>query len=166
MQLIKDNRTNRIYKTKYPIGNDTLRQLHQLPFIKAGAITEAEDLGRRCIDKWPFIEIIGNVDGRRKGPKNHPWFTWSIVLDGVRPPVTYVKDEDGNLLREVDADHFTGTLFGPESLIKAWRELETGVPKNDDYIYAYVPDHIFHNLSDEEFTNWVEANVAHEYPDE
>lgn len=166
MQLIKDNRTNRIYKTTHPIDNDTLRMLHQLPFVKAGAIVETEDLTRRCLDKWTFIEVIGNVDGRRKGAKSHHWFTWSIVLDGARHPITYVKDQAGNLLREVDTRHFTGALFGPESLIRAWRELETGVPKNDDYIYAYVPDHIFNNASDEEFENWVEANVHHEYADE
>lgn len=166
MQLIKDNRTNRIYKTKYPIEGDTLRTLHQHPFVKAGAITGGEDLTRRCLDKWTFIEVVGNIDGRRKGAKEHPWFTWTIVLDGARLPITYVKDQDGNLLREVDTQHFTGALFGPERLIKAWRALETGVPKNDDYIYAYVPDHIFDNASDEEFEKWVEANVHHEYPDE
>ena len=82
MQLIKDNRTGKVYKTNYPIENDTLSHLHGYAFVKAGALTEAETLSpMKCLEKWPFIEILGNVDGRTAGAKQHKYFTWLVVVD-------------------------------------------------------------------------------------
>ena len=83
MWLIKNHRTGKFYKTKYDISDDTIRQLHSLPFIKAGAITEDEEYSdRTCLDKWPFIEVIMKFDGRvRDWKHNCEWFTWLVVID-------------------------------------------------------------------------------------
>lgn len=83
MQLVKDNRTGKVYKTKYPIEDDTLRMLHQQPFLNAGVMSYNEGLtDKKCIEKWPFIEVLGNVDGRTAGAKEHDWFTWLVVIEG------------------------------------------------------------------------------------
>ena len=82
MWLIKDNRTRKVYRCKTNIENDRLRGLYYYPFIKGGVLSVAETLSdMRCIDKFPFIEVLGKVDGRTKGAKEHKWFTWLIVID-------------------------------------------------------------------------------------
>lgn len=81
MQLIKNKKNGKVYKTKYPIENDKLCSLHPLPFIKSGVLSEEECSScTKCMDKFPFIEVIGNVDGRTRGAKEHEWFTWLCVI--------------------------------------------------------------------------------------
>jgi hypothetical protein len=66
MWLIKNYKTNKYYKTKYDITNDKLCQLHSLPFIKSGILTENECVSeRKCLDRFPQIEVVMHFDGRR-----------------------------------------------------------------------------------------------------
>ena len=82
MQLIKDLRNGRIYKTKYPIENDLLCHLYGYPFIKANVLSVDESVSNvRCLDKFPYFEVLGNVDGRTKGAREHKYFTWLLVID-------------------------------------------------------------------------------------
>ena len=83
MWLIKNYKTGRYYKTNFYIVNDTLRELNAVPFIKAGVMTEAESFtNTKCLDKWPFIEVIMRFDGRvRDWKSNCEWFTWLIVTE-------------------------------------------------------------------------------------
>lgn len=83
MWLIKNCKTGRYYKCKFDIVNDTLYSLHSLPFIKAGVMTEAESFtNTKCLEKWPFIEVIMRFDGRRNTwMRDCDYFTWLIVTD-------------------------------------------------------------------------------------
>lgn len=83
MWLIKNYKTNKYYKTKYDITNDTLRSLHSLPFIKAGVMTEAESFtNTKCLDRFPQIEVVCRFDGRvRDWKRDCEWFTWLIVTE-------------------------------------------------------------------------------------
>ena len=83
MWLIKNYKTNKYYKTKFDISNDTLRSLHSVPFIKAGAMTESESYTSiKCLDKWPFIEIILRFDGRRNTwMRDCEYFSWLVVTE-------------------------------------------------------------------------------------
>lgn len=83
MWLIKNYKTNKYYKTRYDITNDTLHSLHSLPFIKAGAITEVEShTNTKCLEKWSFIEVIMRFDGRRNTwMRDCDYFTWLIVTE-------------------------------------------------------------------------------------
>ena len=82
MWLIKDKRTNRLYKSKYGLENDIIHNLCSYEFIKEGILTKDEiikEANVRCLDKWSFIDVLGQCDGRRKGIKTCPYFTWLIV---------------------------------------------------------------------------------------
>ena len=83
MYLIKDNKTNRYYKTKWSIKKDTLKSLHSLPFIKSNTLTEEETMSLTlCCEKFPHIEEVARFDGRRKGwMKDCEWFTWLCVIN-------------------------------------------------------------------------------------
>lgn len=83
MWLIKNYKTGKYYKTKYPIDDDRLRSLHSLPFVKSCVLTEEESRSSRlCTDKWPFIESICRFDGRVRDWKHDcDWFTWLVVID-------------------------------------------------------------------------------------
>lgn len=83
MWLIKNYKTNKYYKTSLDITNDKLCQLHSLPFIKAGVMTEAERLTcTKCLEKWPFIEVIMRFDGRRNTwMRDCGYFTWLVVIE-------------------------------------------------------------------------------------
>jgi hypothetical protein len=36
----------------------------------------------KCLDKWPFIEIVTQFDGRRNTwMRDCDWFTWLVVLE-------------------------------------------------------------------------------------
>ena len=85
MFLVKNYKTGRYYKTKYDITNDILRQLHSLPFIKAGVMTEAESFTyTKCLEKWSFIEVVMRFDGRRNTwMRDCKWFTWLCVIEDV-----------------------------------------------------------------------------------
>lgn len=77
-QVIKDTRNGKLYKTKYPIDNDKLNML-AWRFVINGTLTEDEaKSGMRTLDKFPFIQIIGNADGRKKEIRQLPYFTWGI----------------------------------------------------------------------------------------
>lgn len=81
MQIIRDARNSKLYKTKYNIENDYLRMLHSLPFIKSGAMTTEESLSyTKCLEKWPFIKIVGKCDGRLSSIKKLDYFTWLVVI--------------------------------------------------------------------------------------
>ena len=82
MWLVKNNRTGKVYKTKYDLETDKLKHLYGRPFIKGGVMSVSETLSEvKCLDKFPFIEVLGKVDGRTKGAREHDWFTWLCVLD-------------------------------------------------------------------------------------
>lgn len=77
-QIIKDTRNGMLYKTKYPIDNDKLKML-AWRFVRNGTLTEDEAKSdMRTLDKFPFIQIIGNADGRKKEIRQLPYFTWLI----------------------------------------------------------------------------------------
>jgi len=82
MWLIKNNKTGEYYKTQFRIHDDTLRSLHSFPFVSNGAMTEEESRSDvKCLDKWPFIEIVTQFDGRRNTwMRDCAWFTWLFVL--------------------------------------------------------------------------------------
>ena len=82
MFLIKNYRTNKYYKTKYDITKDKLCQLHSLPFIKSGLLTEQECFSSRlAIDKFSEIEVVCRFDGRvRDWKRDCEWFTWLCVI--------------------------------------------------------------------------------------
>ena len=78
-QIIKDTRNGKIYKTTYPIDNDKLNMLFACRFVSNGTLTEDEAKSdMRALDKFPFIQIIGNADGRKKEIRKLPYFTWLI----------------------------------------------------------------------------------------
>lgn len=84
MQVVRDNRTGKIYKTKWDIKKDKIRMLHSFAFIKAGALTPdevMEEREKKCIDKWSFIEVLGVVDGRIASIRKCPYFTWLVVTE-------------------------------------------------------------------------------------
>lgn len=82
MNLIKDERTGRTYRTPFSIEKDCLCGLHTFVFIKAGVLTEEEaHRAIKCVDKWPFIKVAGTIDGRTKAAKNLNWFTWRIIFE-------------------------------------------------------------------------------------
>jgi hypothetical protein len=83
MWLIKNHKTGKYYKTTLRIHDDKLRSLHSFPFVKAGAMTEDESRSDvKCLDKWPFIEIVTQFDGRRyTWMRDCDWFTWLVVLE-------------------------------------------------------------------------------------
>lgn len=82
MFLIKDYKTNKYYKTKYDITDDKLCQLHGLPFIKSGVLSETECASqRKCLDRFPQIEVVCRFDGRVHGwMRDCEWFTWLCVI--------------------------------------------------------------------------------------
>lgn len=82
MELIKDLRNGKVYKTKYPINGDLLCHLYAHPFIKANVLSVEESASNmRCLEKFPFFKILGNIDGRTKGAREHKYFTWFLVID-------------------------------------------------------------------------------------
>lgn len=83
MWLIKNYETNKYYKTRHDITNDKLCQLHSLPFIKSGVLTEDEAVSEeKCLDRFPQIEVICRFDGRVRNWMCHcEWFTWLIVTE-------------------------------------------------------------------------------------
>ena len=82
MFLIKNYKANKYYKTKYDITNDKLCQLHGLPFIKSGKLTEDECVSeRKCLDRFPQIGVVCRFDGRVRDWKyDCEWFTWLCVI--------------------------------------------------------------------------------------
>lgn len=83
MNLIKDERTGKTYKTPFNVENDSLYGLYTTLFVNAGVLTESEakSMTTKCIDKWPFIKSAGKIDGRTKIAKSLPYFTWRIILE-------------------------------------------------------------------------------------
>lgn len=82
MYLVKDTRDDKLYKCKSNIENDELRMLFDTPFIKAGVLTEEESKSHElCIEKFPFIKLVGWFDGRDKRFKGLSFFTWRIVFE-------------------------------------------------------------------------------------
>lgn len=82
MFLIKNYKANKYYKTKYDITKDKLCQLHGLPFIKSGILTEDECVSeRKCLDRFPQIGVVCRFDGRVRDWKyDCEWFTWLCVI--------------------------------------------------------------------------------------
>lgn len=62
------------------------------------------------------------------------------------------------LCRVVDNDRFSDATFAPASLYKKWKSLKTGIPRDDDFFFAYVEDEIFFHASKEDFEKHV-ANL-------
>ena len=82
MYLIKDKRNGAEYKTPFNIEGDTICGLNVTPLIKANVLTEEDYFSKqRCLDKFPFIEIVGKIDGRKRETRNLPYFTWLIVCN-------------------------------------------------------------------------------------
>ena len=79
MQVIKDTRSGIVYKTSYPIDNDKVGGLNTQMFVKANVLTEEDRWSKeRCLDKFPYIKIVGTIDGRTKEAKKLSYFTWGI----------------------------------------------------------------------------------------
>jgi len=51
-------------------------------------------------------------------------------------------------------DKCTAERFAPLSIYEQWKA-EGNIPRQDDWIYGYVPDNIFFNAPEKEFENYV-----------
>ena len=82
MQLIKDTRNGKVYKTSFDIDNDRVCGLNTFPFFKNNILTDEDRWSReKCLDKFPYIKIFGRIDGRKREAKALPYFTWLICCD-------------------------------------------------------------------------------------
>lgn len=92
MQLIKDTRNGNLYKTPLGIENDRLCMLNTFRFIKANVLTDKDRWSRmKCLDKFPYIKIVGEIDGRTKAAKKLHYFTWAICCEDIKELVNNKK---------------------------------------------------------------------------
>lgn len=81
MWLIRDNRSGVIYRSMNDIHKDRVSSLYKYPFLLCHMLSEEEYLsGMYCIDKWDFIEVIDEVDGRLRENRGYELFSWNIVF--------------------------------------------------------------------------------------
>lgn len=82
MQLIKDTRNGEVYKTPFNIENDRVCGLNTPLFVKANVLTDEDRWStEKCLDKFPYIKIMGWIDGRKKEAKELSYFTWGICCN-------------------------------------------------------------------------------------
>lgn len=81
MWLIRDNRNGVVYRSISDIRMDRVSSLYKYPFLLCHMLSEEEyESGMYCIDKWDFIEVIDEVDGRFRINRVYDVFSWNIVF--------------------------------------------------------------------------------------